>query len=164
MTEEQTSARKRAKAAKPRSRTTASDADEATTEAPDAHTAATATMAAATPPATEAAEEAASPGRRSITIPLPNFNIPTPSLPRMPLPSQHAVVMTAYRVGDVVQKNAPSADQLLYYGGLGALAAFGAIEWPVAAAIGAGVWVARRNSGKREQEQSRATAPQAARL
>lgn len=38
----------------------------------------------------------------------------------------------------------PPADRLLYYGGLGALAIAGILEWPVAAAAGAGVWVATR--------------------
>lgn len=36
----------------------------------------------------------------------------------------------------------PTGRRILYYGGLGLLAAVGMVEWPVAAAIGAGVWVA----------------------
>ncbi|GGL17670.1 hypothetical protein [Planomonospora parontospora] len=39
----------------------------------------------------------------------------------------------------------PSRERLAYYGGLGALAAFGLIEWPVAAAIGVGTVIARRS-------------------
>lgn len=38
----------------------------------------------------------------------------------------------------------PSRDQLALYGGLGVLAAFGAVDWPVAAAIGVATAVARR--------------------
>jgi hypothetical protein len=38
----------------------------------------------------------------------------------------------------------PPAERMAYYAGLGALAAFGVIEWPVAAAIGAGTILARR--------------------
>src|SRR5690606_13760273 len=38
----------------------------------------------------------------------------------------------------------PPPERLLYYGGLGALAMLGAIEWPVAAAIGIGTIVAQR--------------------
>jgi hypothetical protein len=48
--------------------------------------------------------------------------------------------------------NLPPRDQLLYYGGLGLLAVVGVLEWPVAAAVGAGVWVAgraRRGGGAR---------------
>ncbi|WUH89482.1 hypothetical protein OG900_04480 [Streptomyces sp. NBC_00433] len=43
----------------------------------------------------------------------------------------------------------PSPERLAFYGGLGALALVGAVEWPVAAAIGAATVVARR--GKREK-------------
>ncbi|MFC6581350.1 hypothetical protein [Planomonospora parontospora] len=39
----------------------------------------------------------------------------------------------------------PSRERLAYYGGLGALAAFGLVEWPVAAAIGVGTVIARRS-------------------
>ncbi|GAT67339.1 hypothetical protein HS048_23260 [Planomonospora sp. ID91781] len=39
----------------------------------------------------------------------------------------------------------PPRERLAYYGGLGALAAFGLIEWPVAAAIGVGTVIARRS-------------------
>jgi hypothetical protein len=33
---------------------------------------------------------------------------------------------------------------MLYYAGLGAMAALGVVPWPVAAAAGGGVWVASR--------------------
>jgi hypothetical protein len=35
--------------------------------------------------------------------------------------------------------------QLLFYGGLAGVAAFGIIDWPVAAAIGIGTVIARRS-------------------
>ncbi|MEV6930975.1 hypothetical protein AB0M46_41690 [Dactylosporangium sp. NPDC051485] len=38
----------------------------------------------------------------------------------------------------------PGPTRLLYYGGVGALAVFGVLEWPVALAAAAGVWVATR--------------------
>src|SRR5262245_12018121 len=38
----------------------------------------------------------------------------------------------------------PSPPRLIYYAGLGTLAAVGVIEWPVAAAIGVGVWIVGR--------------------
>ena len=34
----------------------------------------------------------------------------------------------------------------MYYGGLGVMAAVGVVEWPVAAALGAGLWLANRRS------------------
>ncbi|MER7008782.1 hypothetical protein ABT297_37865 [Dactylosporangium sp. NPDC000555] len=40
--------------------------------------------------------------------------------------------------------NVPQPRHLLYYGGVGALAALGVLEWPVALAAAAGVWVATR--------------------
>ncbi len=39
----------------------------------------------------------------------------------------------------------PPAERLAFYGGLGALAVVGALEWPVAAAIGAATVIARRS-------------------
>jgi hypothetical protein len=41
----------------------------------------------------------------------------------------------------------PSPQQALYYGGLGLMAAFELVEWPVAAAIGVGTALARRGTG-----------------
>jgi hypothetical protein len=50
----------------------------------------------------------------------------------------------------------PSRERLAYYGGLGALAAFGLLEWPVAAAIGVGTVIAQRSrSGGGENLRSR---------
>jgi len=46
----------------------------------------------------------------------------------------------------------PDRDQLALYGGLGAAAVIGMIDWPVAAAVAAGTLVARRarrSSGSR---------------
>jgi hypothetical protein len=45
---------------------------------------------------------------------------------------------------DTVQSSLPPVERLAYYAGLGALAALGIIEWPVAAAIGAGTMLAKR--------------------
>lgn len=59
----------------------------------------------------------------------------------------------------------PSRERLGYYAGLGALAAIGVIEWPVAAAIGVGVAVAKRTSGdgaRRPSTRSVETRPRAA--
>jgi hypothetical protein len=51
---------------------------------------------------------------------------------RLPLPS----------LGDVRRGITP--ERVVWYGGLGALAAFGVIDWPVAAVVGAGTYMAKR--------------------
>jgi len=42
----------------------------------------------------------------------------------------------------------PSPEHLVYFAGLGVLAVFGLLEWPVAVAIGTGTLVAERMSRK----------------
>ncbi|HUJ07942.1 MAG TPA: hypothetical protein VLX31_17690 [Streptosporangiaceae bacterium] len=39
-----------------------------------------------------------------------------------------------------------TAGNVLWWGGLAAVAAFGVVDWPVAALIGAGTWVAERHA------------------
>jgi hypothetical protein len=46
--------------------------------------------------------------------------------------------------GRVVAGYLPPADRLAFYGGLGVAAVLGAIDWPVAAAIGIGTMIARK--------------------
>lgn len=46
--------------------------------------------------------------------------------------------------GRVVAGYLPPADRLAFYGGLGVAAVLGAIDWPVAAAIGIGTVIARK--------------------
>lgn len=53
-----------------------------------------------------------------------------PHLPAMPAPGLHLPTGTAGRV--------------LWWGGLAAVTAAGAVDWPVAALIGAGSWVAEQ--------------------
>ncbi|WP_369251911.1 hypothetical protein [Streptomyces sp. R41] len=45
----------------------------------------------------------------------------------------------------------PPAKDLAFYGGLGAMAVAGALEWPVALAIGGATWLVR--SGRKEKRQ-----------
>jgi hypothetical protein len=93
--------------------------------------------------AARAAAEAP-PSGGGVDIPIPvigvrQIHVPAPSLPHMDL--------SASRLGNLpraVQDKLPDRNQLIYYGGLGAMAAFGVVSWPVAAAISAGVWVAGR--------------------
>jgi hypothetical protein len=49
---------------------------------------------------------------------------------------------------DVMRSYLPPMERLVYYGGLGAAAVIGVLEWPVAAAAGAGVWVATRGRSR----------------
>ena len=46
----------------------------------------------------------------------------------------------------------PSTEQVLFYGGVAALAAFEIIEWPVAAVVAAGTYVAQRADRNRTGE------------
>jgi hypothetical protein len=51
---------------------------------------------------------------------------------------------SAQWAGQMVRASLPPPERLAYYSGLGALAALGILDWPVAGAIGTGVWVATR--------------------
>jgi hypothetical protein len=46
--------------------------------------------------------------------------------------------------GRLVAGFLPPPERLVFYGGLGVAAVLGAIDWPVAAAIGLGTMIARR--------------------
>jgi hypothetical protein len=85
-----------------------------------------------------------------IRVPVPYVRVSRVSRPRVPLPSQHTIIVGAVRAADAVRDRIPARQDLIYYGGLGALAAFGVVEWPVAAAIGAGVWLVGRRGTRRE--------------
>lgn len=70
----------------------------------------------------------------------------------------------AVRLPLVGRIGVPPPDQLAFFAVLGALAALGAIEWPVAAAIGVGQVVVARHFGdaKPVAEEPRPTAPRKA--
>jgi hypothetical protein len=53
---------------------------------------------------------------------------------------------------ETVRDQLPSRDQMLFYGGLGAAAAFSLIEWPVAAAIGIGNALIQRSFQRESSE------------
>ncbi|OUC95603.1 hypothetical protein CA984_18115 [Streptosporangium minutum] len=88
----------------------------------------------------------------SFTLNLPmmtvQFRPPRLHLPHLPRVNRqeagHAV--------DVARTLLPPPDRMIYYGGLGALAVAGLIEWPVAAAIGVGTLVAQRARAERRPE------------
>ncbi|MBP2703802.1 hypothetical protein JOL79_08290 [Microbispora sp. RL4-1S] len=67
--------------------------------------------------------------------------------PEMHMPHMHMPRVHRRDVGnavDIARTFLPPPERIMYYGGLGALAALGLIEWPVAAAIGAGTMIAQR--------------------
>ncbi|WP_171075180.1 hypothetical protein [Nonomuraea basaltis] len=68
--------------------------------------------------------------------------------PRVPMP--HIGRQELGHYADVARRFVPSPERVAYYGALGALAVFGVVEWPVAAAIGVGTMVVQRQR-RREQ-------------
>ncbi|MEU7450659.1 hypothetical protein [Streptosporangium roseum] len=88
----------------------------------------------------------------SFTLNLPmmtvQFRPPRLHLPHLP----HVNRQEAGHAVDVARSLLPPPERLIYYGGLGALAVVGAIEWPVAAAIGVGTLVAQRARAERRPE------------
>ena len=56
-----------------------------------------------------------------------------------------------------VREYLPSREMTLWFGGLAALAAFSVIDWPVAAAIGAGTVVAKRLGGSAQTRSGRSS-------
>lgn len=71
---------------------------------------------------------------------VPHVSVPRPSIPTLPGRRQ----MTD--LGRGVSSLLPPKDQLALYGGLGAAAALGLLDWPVAAAVAAGTAVARHGT------------------
>jgi hypothetical protein len=92
-------------------------------------------------------------GNDGLKIPVPTVGVrqvrvAMPHVPQIDLSTPRTVVVqVAHGVTaapGVLRRHLPDRNRLLFYGGLGALAIFDAISWPVAAAIGTGVWVAGR--------------------
>lgn len=77
------------------------------------------------------------------------MDVPVPVLtPKMKV--MHIPMPGMSYVGDARRLLAgylPPPERLAFYGGLGLAAVFGAIDWPVAAAIGVGTMIARRGRG-----------------
>jgi hypothetical protein len=68
---------------------------------------------------------------------MPHVGMPHVGMPRLPVPAGTRL---------------PGG--LLWLGGLGAIAALGIVEWPVAAAIAAGTWVAEHRATARLHEEA----------
>ncbi|MFF5264425.1 hypothetical protein ACFY4C_36340 [Actinomadura viridis] len=93
---------------------------------------------------------------RTATLPVPVVT-PHLSVRKVRIPAPAGLPVTGHEVveaGRVATSHLPPPDRLAYYAGLGALAVFGVVEWPVAAAIAVGVGIARRarsgNGARRE--------------
>lgn len=119
-----------------------------TGQVPDVSKASTETSAGeqgtpATPPSAEKTAPAETRERKSFTVNLPlvTMEFRAPHMPKAQMPHPHMPHMTKEQMP---KPHMPRADHVAYYGGLGALAAFEVIEWPVAAAIGIGTAVAER--------------------
>jgi hypothetical protein len=92
---------------------------------------------------------------------IPAPRIRAPQLPALPRPHRPAVGRR--EIGDAARGAAsllPPPRELVFYTGLGALGALGLVEWPVAAAIGAGTMIARRSA--RDERQAAAPTPEPA--
>jgi len=74
--------------------------------------------------------------------------VPVPVGVRVPVPRLRPgdTARQAVHAAQVVRGYLPPPERLVYYGGLGVMAAVGVVEWPVAAALGAGLWLANRRS------------------
>lgn len=103
-----------------------------------------ATPAAATSPAAADADRRdVAVGRARIPIPLAGVVVPA--------------AQTATHAAGVVKGYLPPRDRLLFYTALGLGAAFEVIQWPVAVAVGAGTWIARRGVPEERPQQRTAS-------
>jgi len=78
-------------------------------------------------------------GRTGMTVPLVNVRVP---VLRAHVPGADMAKQQTKWAAQTMRSYLPPVERLLYYGGLGTAAVVGALEWPVAVAAGAGVWVA----------------------
>jgi hypothetical protein len=96
---------------------------------------------------------------------LPSVSMPHLSMPSIRMravrdPAVRAVQASRREVahaGRVVGSHLPPPERVAYYAGLGFLAVVGLIEWPVAAAIGAGTVIAQRAGRRRVARAERPT-------
>jgi hypothetical protein len=82
----------------------------------------------------------------AVTLPVVHSQVP---VLRVNTAAAAPVVAQAKWAAQALLSNLPPRDRLLYYGGLGLAATVGVLEWPVAAAAGAGVWIASRGRERR---------------
>lgn len=99
--------------------------------------------------------DAKGPKRFTLDLPLLSIQVRPPDvrLPRVEMP--HVSRQEIGHYADAARTFLPPPDRIAYYGALGALAVFGVVDWPVAAAIGVGTVIAQR----RRREPSAAGSP-----
>ncbi|WP_433356660.1 hypothetical protein ACQP25_21020 [Microtetraspora malaysiensis] len=96
-------------------------------------------------------------GQFTLNLPMVSLQFHRPHMPHVEMPH-----MSRQEVGhavDVARSFLPPPERVIYYGGLGALAVFGVLEWPVAAAIGVGTMLAQRGRTEESKAWSRARTP-----
>jgi hypothetical protein len=117
------------------------------TRTPRGRTTPAPTSASASPTTPGTAQE---PGNPLLDLNLPFLRVqvrpPDMHLPHVELP--HLSRRDMGHAVDIARTFLPPPERIMYYGGLGALAAFGLLEWPVAAAIGAGTMIAQRTRSR----------------
>ncbi|MGW1913406.1 hypothetical protein ACWCQS_22405 [Streptomyces sp. NPDC002076] len=79
--------------------------------------------------------------------------------PSVPIPylSMEEMTSTA-RAATARMPGTPTVKDLAFYGGLGALTVAGALEWPVALAVGGATWLVR--SGRKEKKEKQTAGAQ----
>jgi hypothetical protein len=87
------------------------------------------------PRAAEAAPQVQTP--RTVTVRLPLVTITIGPLPTPPAPAGPA---------SAPAPDGGSLQKVVFYGGIAAAGAMGALEWPVALAVAAGTWVAQHTA------------------
>ena len=97
-------------------------------------------------PSSGTAAPAGKPDVKTATLTLPYVTAQV-RIPELPVERLRAMSLEVGQVARGAASFLPPPQRLAYYAGLGALAAFQVIEWPVAVAIGAGTAVAARTRG-----------------
>ncbi|KUN82681.1 hypothetical protein AQJ66_21295 [Streptomyces bungoensis] len=79
--------------------------------------------------------------------------------PPVPVPyvTKEELTSTA-RAATARMPGTPPVKDLAFYGGLGALAVAGALEWPVALAVGGATWLVRSGRKERKRKEERQAA------
>ncbi|WP_433425243.1 hypothetical protein ACQP1V_20135 [Microtetraspora malaysiensis] len=122
-----------------------------------AATRARAARAASTPTPITQGQHDGHNGEFTLNLPMVSLQFHRPQMPHVEMPH-----MSRQEVGhavDVARSFLPPPERVIYYGGLGALAVFGVLEWPVAAAIGVGTMLAQRGRTEESKAWSRARTP-----
>jgi hypothetical protein len=93
-------------------------------------------------------------------VPMPHVKVPVVHVAG---PAARSIFTNVRWTARTAASAVPQPKQVLYYGGVGVLAALGILEWPAAVAAAAGVWVATHSGGRAQPQdllgrETRATA------